>query len=293
MTVLEYKFTNDVLFKWLFTKNQHLLKRLVAGMLGISLESIEEFIVTNPNIPPEVVVEKFCRLDITMIVDDKRIGLEMQVANEGDYAERALYYWAREFSSALKIGDEYRDLPRTIIISILAFKQFPCDDYYSEHMVLEVTRHSLLSDRFCLKFYELPKLPEIVNTDDELKLWLTLFNAKTEEDLKKIEDMEVPVMSQAIGAYREVTATAEFREIERLRSRARHNEASALGHARREGYREAEETINAKWQGVVADKDAALADKDAALANKDAALANKDAALADKDAEIERLRALL
>jgi len=40
-------------------------------------------------------------------------------------------------------------------------------------------------------------------------------------------------MKQAIGAYRTVTATAEFREIERLRSRARSNEASALGNARR------------------------------------------------------------
>jgi hypothetical protein len=59
-------------------------------------------------------------------------------------------------------------------------------------------------------------------------------------------------MKEAIGAYRHVTATAEFKELERLRSRARHNEASALGHARREGYREADE----KWQGVVADKDA-------------------------------------
>ena len=41
-----------------------------------------------------------------------------------------------------------------------------------------------------------------------------------------------------------------------------------------------------KWQGVVADKDAALADKDAALADK-------EAALTDKDAEISRLRAML
>ena len=64
-------------------------------------------------------------------------------------------------------------------------------------------------------------------------MWLTLFDAKTEADLAKLEAMEVPVMKQAIGAYRHVTATDEFREIERLRSRARHNEASALGHARR------------------------------------------------------------
>ena len=39
-------------------------------------------------------------------------------------------------------------------------------------------------------------------------------------------------MSQAIGAYRQVTATDEFKEIERMRSDARHNEASALRNAR-------------------------------------------------------------
>ena len=86
-------------------------------------------------------------------------------------------------------------------------------------------------------------------------------------------------MKQAIGAYRKVTVADKFREIERLRSRARHNEASALGHARREAYREADE----KWQGVVAEKDTALAEKDTALAEKDTALAEKDTALAEKD----------
>jgi hypothetical protein len=60
-----------------------------------------------------------------------------------------------------------------------------------------------------------------------------------------------------------------------MRSYARHNEASALGHARREEQK--------KWQGIIAEKDAAY----------DAALAEKDAALAEKDAEIARLLAKL
>ncbi len=84
-------------------------------------------------------------------------------------------------------------------------------------------------------------------------------------------------MEEAIKAYRHVTATEEFKEIERLRSRARHNEASAIGHARREakaegrregrrqgrreGYREADE----KWQGVMAEKDALIAELQARL----------------------------
>jgi hypothetical protein len=73
-------------------------------------------------------------------------------------------------------------------------------------------------------------------------------------------------MQQAISAYRSITATPEFLEAERLRSKARHDEAQALFQAHQKGARESDE----KWQVVVAEKDAALADKDAALVNKDA-----------------------
>ncbi|MDR1687801.1 MAG: hypothetical protein LBS21_04215 [Clostridiales bacterium] len=86
-------------------------------------------------------------------------------------------------------------------------------------------------------------------------------------------------MEQAISAYRSITATNEFKEAERLRIFARHNEASALGHAWREATRKADE----KWQVFVADKDAA----------HNLALADKDAALADKDAENAKLLQLI
>ena len=69
-------------------------------------------------------------------------------------------------------------------------------------------------------------------------------------------------MSEAIKAYRHVAASPEFREKERMRSKARHDEAQALGNAERKERK--------KWQGVVAEKDTALAEKDAALAEKDA-----------------------
>jgi len=78
-------------------------------------------------------------------------------------------------------------------------------------------------------------------------------------------------VEQVINAYTRITADAEFREIERQRELAWHNEASALK------TRERKERM--KWQGVVADKDAVIAD----MGTK----------LADKDAENERLRAQL
>jgi predicted transposase/invertase (TIGR01784 family) len=45
-------------------------------------------------------------------------------------------------------------------------------------------------------------------------------------------------MNQAINAYREIVVSPEFHEIERLRDKARHDEAQALWNAERKGKRE-------------------------------------------------------
>ena len=43
------------------------------------------------------------------------------------------------------------------------------------------------------------------------------------------------LMEQAINEYYTITASPEFREKERLREKARHDEAQALYHAKQEG----------------------------------------------------------
>ena len=119
-----------------------------------------------------------------------------------------------------------------------------------------------------LHYFELPKLPEAVSADNKLQLWLKLFDANTEEELKKIESLEVPDMQQAIKAYRSVTATDEFKTLERMRSDARRNEAAALGNARREGADEE----RSKWEDVVASKDAVLSEQATRIAELEAQL---------------------
>ena len=98
MTKLKYTMKNDVLFKMVFIQYPELLKRLIAQILCISLENITEFDITNTEMPPDAIGEKFCRLDINMKVNGQRVNLEVQVADEGDYTERSLFHWAREYS---------------------------------------------------------------------------------------------------------------------------------------------------------------------------------------------------
>ncbi len=185
MTKLKYTFKTDTLFKMLFVKYPELLKELVVNLLEIPLGSIEEFKIRNSEMPPENLEDKFCRLDINMTVNGQRVDLEIQV--EGDYSERVMYYWAREFSSLLLKGHGYSELPKTVIISIIDFIQFDCEEYHSFFQPLEAKRHTLLSDKMGFHFFELPKLPDKADGKDMLLLWLSLFKADTEEELVKIK----------------------------------------------------------------------------------------------------------
>ena len=184
MTKLKYTLKTDTLFKLLFTKYPDLLKSLVASLLGIQYENIEQFHITNPDISPEELGKKFCRLDINMMVNGQIVDLEVQVSNEGNYPERSLYYWAREFSTGLDEGQDYSILPRTIVISILGFNLFSDPlKFYSEFQALEVTSHVPLTDKMALLFFELKKLPPLNDSDNSRDLWLKLFKAETGEEL--------------------------------------------------------------------------------------------------------------
>lgn len=269
-TKLAYTFKSDVLFKMLFVKNKHLLKKLVSVLLSIPLDRIQSFEIINSDIPPEEIEKKFCRLDINMKVDDKFVNLEIQVQDEGDYIERSMYYLAREFSLALQAGEDYITLPKTIVISILDFILFTdSDDIHSEFLFKERKRNAILSEKLILHYLELKKLPDVsdIDTTNERDLWLALFNAETEEELSQLQGLEVDFMSQAVAAYREIAVDPRYRELERMRAKTRHDEAQALNNRERQ--------TNAKWQGIVAEKDNSLAEKDARIAELEALLANK------------------
>ena len=283
-TKLVYTFKSDVLFKMLFLEYPHLLKRLVAVLLEIPLASISYFSITNTEMPPEEIGKKFCRLDINMVVDDKLVNLEIQVDDEGNYPERALYHFARIYSSSLPAGNDYSLLPRTIIVSIIDFELFDCEELHSDFQLLEVRRHTRLTDKCGLHFFELPKMKavELIDTDSEKELWLALFNAETEEELEALTKNGGAVMGEAIEAYRGVTATEKFRNLEWLRAKTRHDEAQALGNAERRGEARGAEKEREKWQVVVAGKDTALADKDALIADKDALIKELQAKLKEQ-----------
>jgi predicted transposase/invertase (TIGR01784 family) len=299
-----YAMTRDTVFKLMFVNHPQLLKNLVAEFLNLKLDDITEFYITNPELYPEELGKKFSRLDIHMIVNGQRVDLEVQVEDEGNYPERSLYYWAKDFSAGLNESEDYSALPKTIVISILGFNMFPDPKkFYHEFQCLEVSTHIPLTDKQVLYYYELKKLPPLSDADNVRDLWLKLFSAKTREEIDEIAQMGVPIMSDAIQTYFKVTKSDELANLERMRVKRGHDEAQALKTAEQRG----EARANKIWQkkhNALQKEQQSLQKKQQALQKEQQALQKEQQALqkeqqvlqnavADKDTRIAELEALL
>ena len=265
------------------------MKSLVAAALGIPMSSIKDFSILNPEIAPPYVEDKYCRLDISMQVNSQRVTIEVQVQNEGDFRARSLLYWSRAFSSSLKKGQSYSELPEVISLNILGFKLFECSEHESRFAVMEESRHTRLSDHLQMIFYELPKLPKRLTPDDPLGLWLAFFSADSPAQRERISELGGAIMKQANKTFNNVIASEKFQALERMRLDASHRKASLIKQIKAQK----DEEIARKEMVMAREMARKLAQKDEEMARKEMEMAREMAwKLAQKDEEIAKLRGL-
>lgn len=232
----------DIIFKRIFgnDKNDKIIAAFVEDLLELKRGSIQKIEIKNVELPPDELDKKFCRLDLKMHIDDKIVNIEMQINFEPDFKDRTLFYWAKIYSEDLGSGEEYGDLKKTICINIINFNAFECNDYHSHFKVKEVDRNEVLSDKLDIHFFELKKIKSSVK-HKPMEDWLNLINAETEGELMDIENTtQIKEVRDTIVILRELNADQKVKQEAYYREKRLHDEASALGYARREGIAEGE-----------------------------------------------------
>ena len=229
----------DIIFKRIFgdQNNTDVIAAFISEMLDIPRESIDNIIIDNVELTPEYLDEKFSRLDLKLDVDGRTVNIEMQVNYEPDFKERTLYYWSKIFSDELKTGERYGKLNETICINIINFNLFQNkEQYHSKFVPMEITRHEILSEKASIHFFELKKVNES-RKHKPVEDWLDLINAETEGDLMTIENKTtIPEVKKTIVMLRQLSGDEKLRKEAYYREKRLHDEASALGNARDEGY---------------------------------------------------------
>ena len=227
----------DVIFKRVFgnDSNKAIIAAFISDLLEIPRESIKAIYINNVELTPEYLDMKFSRLDLKLDVDGRIVNIEMQVNRETDFKERTLFYWSKLYSEELRTGEEYGELKQTICINIINFDLFDCEDYHSHFKVLETESHEVLTEKFAIHFFELKKLGKF-KKNRRMEDWLNLINAETEGDLMAIQQTtQIPEVKDTIVMLRQLSADEQVRMEAHYREKRLHDEATALGSARREG----------------------------------------------------------
>ncbi|MCM1103735.1 MAG: Rpn family recombination-promoting nuclease/putative transposase [Clostridium sp.] len=307
--------TNDYMFKVVFQLYPDILHPLLCSLLDLKPDDICTVKITNTLVPGDTVESKDTILDIRLLLnDDRLINLEMQVRNEGDWAERSLYYLCRTFNN-LETGADYLSVKPAHHIGILNFgPPHVQEQFYSHYYMANETTHEIFSHKFRLSVLNLTQTELATEHDRQsgLTKWAAAFKATTWEEFQMLaeEDILFQKVSDAIyllSENREVAEQCRRRmEAEAVEKRRQEREAerekkyAELDKAFAEKEKAFAEQANAlaEQANALAEKDSALAEMGSALVKKDNALTEKDSIISEKDntiaeqaAELALLRA--
>ncbi|MEK4300661.1 Rpn family recombination-promoting nuclease/putative transposase [Oceanobacillus sp. FSL W8-0428] len=175
----------DYAFKQLFgsEKNKEITVVFLNAILAKSGRSpVKQLFFQNIEIGGEYEEDKKSRLDLLIETDNKEIiNIEIQINNEYNMVNRALYYWSRIFSEQLKEGQNYKTLYPVISINIMHFDLLKEPDaYHNIFRLYEMNQKYPLTDRIEFHFVEIPKLisawkkNQLNPWEDVLTRWLLL-----------------------------------------------------------------------------------------------------------------------
>ena len=270
---IPYNMTNDYMFRAVLQENETVLRGLISSLLHLKDSDIVSVEITNPIVLGQSINNKEFWLDINVFLNNNmKINLEMQVVNEGNWADRSLSYLCRSYDSLYR-GQKYTQALPVLHIGFLDYTLFKdAPEFYATYKMMNVKTHQLYSDKLRIGVVDLSHI-ELATDEDKLygiDHWASLFKAGTWEELK--------TMAKENIAYEEAAKTMfKLSSDEHIREQCR----------RREEYYQQIRT----YERDLAVKDAKIAEQSALLADKDSLLADKDSQLADKDAMIADLLA--
>ena len=208
----------DFAFKKLFgsEQNKDLLISLINSIITKE-DKIKNVILKNPYNFADYKKGKMSILDIK--AEDEKghwINIEMQIAEDLNFDKRAIYYWAKMITDQLSEGMMFKELNKTISISILDFniiKENP--KFHTRFKILndETDVDYDLHDMFELHYIELKKFRKEFNEiANPLDRWVTFLTKSSKLNKKKLPS-ELSSDPQIVKAVEQVDRM--FNEDER------------------------------------------------------------------------------
>ncbi|RNB75960.1 Rpn family recombination-promoting nuclease/putative transposase [Brevibacillus invocatus] len=232
----------DFVFKRIFGTEEN--KDLLLSFLNATLKpeegkQLQEITLVDPHINADQVGDKASILDVRgKTKTGEQINIEVQLHNKYDMEKRSLYYWAKMYEGQLAEGEPYRNLKKTVTISIVDFSYLHSKSYHSVFRLREDTESFVLTDNLEIHFLELPKLGfEHQETSDLLVKWLLFLKAESQTKLEELA-MSEPTIRKAVNVLEFLNQDKEARKLYEMREMALKDELNMIEGAKAEGERQ-------------------------------------------------------
>ena len=233
---------NDIVFQSLFSKeNEEITKNFVQSLLGKKITKIE--INSDKELFREKPENKLGILDLQVDIDnEEKIDVEIQLIDYHNLVERLLYYFSRLYSTTIKIGDDYKDSKRIVLIAILDY-DLEITKFIGEMQTQWMLRETknpeiILTNKLEIDIIELRKVKKEYekNKNNEKAQWMLFLDDPNSKEVKEIMEKNKEI-NDAVVVVHEMTEDEKMERLAFLRQKAILDEKSLHYHGVKEGER--------------------------------------------------------
>ncbi|MBR2290461.1 MAG: Rpn family recombination-promoting nuclease/putative transposase [Clostridia bacterium] len=182
----------DEVFKIVFGNNyrSQYLKRFLEALLDIHITNI---VVRNEvALDKNHIDSKLMKLDILAEIDNNiKINIEMQSSLGYNIVNRGEAYASSIFSSNLNVGEDYLEVPKTIVIWLLDHDLFQDGPYHEQSKLIRKSNNEVLAEDITYHFIQLPKfIKQTREIKTEKEQWLAYISHQlNDEELEELFEM--------------------------------------------------------------------------------------------------------
>ncbi|MCM1181414.1 MAG: Rpn family recombination-promoting nuclease/putative transposase [Clostridium sp.] len=214
---LQYRLTNDYMFRAVMQKNKNVLKHLICAITDINPNTVSDLDICNPIELGKEINSKTCILDIKVLLNNNQyVNIEMQIVKQSYWKERSLTYLCRTYNN-LEEGQDYNEAIPVIQISILDFDLFEdVEELLSKYYLINENPeyHNRYSDDLAIYVLNLKQLhnEKAVQKERNLKLyqWAKLFHAESWEELCMLSEKN-EIIDECVYTMSQLTEDEKIR----------------------------------------------------------------------------------
>ncbi len=238
----------DFAFKEIM-QNEKVRKGFISAVLQIPVEDIISTTILNTYLRQEHKDDKLGILDIRVNLNgNTEIDIEMQVVPFNYWTERALFYTSKMYIENIELGKKYSMLKKVISISILNFNLLKENYFYNSFHIRNDKTNKLFTDKMEWHTIELLKLPnDIETTNDLLKLWTGFIKESGEnKELIKMIATKNEYLQEAYNELEKISANKQKRLEYETRQKALLDYNTLIDDAEKRGQEKGEKIGQAK-----------------------------------------------